>query len=110
MLFSVKRIIVQDPGEADESAVAARLDQRAGSRRAALPDATCRETLRSGSDRERPFRRSRSVRRPLRHGGELLALGFNLSQVVHDYGDICQAVTEVAVENTRRSRSTNFTR
>lgn len=34
-----------------------------------------------------------------RHGGELLALGFNVSQVVHDYGDICQAVTELAVEH-----------
>ena len=33
-----------------------------------------------------------------RHGGELLALGFNVSQVVHGYGNICQAVTEVAVE------------
>ena len=25
-------------------------------------------------------------------------MGFNISQVVHDYGDICQAITEVAVE------------
>ena len=33
-----------------------------------------------------------------RHGSELRALGFNISQVVHDYGDICQAITEVAVE------------
>lgn len=33
-----------------------------------------------------------------RHGGELLTLGFTVSQVVHDYGDICQAVTEIAVE------------
>jgi signal transduction histidine kinase len=32
------------------------------------------------------------------HGGELLALGFTVSQVVHDYGDICQAVTEIAIE------------
>jgi signal transduction histidine kinase len=32
-----------------------------------------------------------------RHGGELLRLGFSVSQVVHDYGDICQAVTEIAV-------------
>jgi signal transduction histidine kinase len=32
------------------------------------------------------------------HGGVLRALGFNISQVVHDYGDICQAITEVAVE------------
>jgi signal transduction histidine kinase len=34
----------------------------------------------------------------MKHGGELRALGFNISQVVHDYGDICQAITEVAVE------------
>jgi signal transduction histidine kinase len=33
-----------------------------------------------------------------KHGAELRALGFNISQVVHDYGDICQAITEVAVE------------
>jgi signal transduction histidine kinase len=32
------------------------------------------------------------------HGRDLLALGFSVSQVVHDYGDICQAVTELAVE------------
>jgi signal transduction histidine kinase len=29
---------------------------------------------------------------------ELLQFGFNVSQVVHDYGDICQAITELAVE------------
>lgn len=34
-----------------------------------------------------------------RHGRELLALGFTVSQVVHDYGDICQAITEVAIEH-----------
>lgn len=33
-----------------------------------------------------------------RHGGELLSLGFTVSEVVHAYGDICQAVTELAVE------------
>jgi signal transduction histidine kinase len=33
-----------------------------------------------------------------RHGRDLFALGFTVSQVVHDYGDICQAITEVAVE------------
>ncbi len=35
------------------------------------------------------------------HGRELLSLGFNVSQVVHDYGDVCQALTELAIE--RRS-------
>jgi len=34
----------------------------------------------------------------VKHGRELRALGFNISQVVHDYGDICQAITEIAVE------------
>ena len=33
-----------------------------------------------------------------RHGAELLAAGFNVAQVVHDYGDICQVITEIAVE------------
>jgi signal transduction histidine kinase len=33
-----------------------------------------------------------------RHGLELLLQGFTVSQVVHDYGDICQAITELAVE------------
>jgi len=32
------------------------------------------------------------------HGKELLARGFSVEQVVHDYGDICQAVTELARE------------
>lgn len=33
-----------------------------------------------------------------RHGGELLGVGFNVSQVVHDYGDICQAITGLAAD------------
>ena len=33
-----------------------------------------------------------------RHGAELLSLGCTVSEVVHTYGDICQAVTELAVE------------
>jgi hypothetical protein len=32
------------------------------------------------------------------HGHDLLALGFSIDEVVHDYGDVCQAVTELAVE------------
>ena len=32
------------------------------------------------------------------HGGELLRHGFSIEQVVHDYGDLCQAITETAVE------------
>jgi hypothetical protein len=33
-----------------------------------------------------------------RHGGDLLRLGFTVSQVVHDYGDICQTITALAVD------------
>lgn len=33
-----------------------------------------------------------------KHGRELLQRGFNAAQVVHDYGDVCQAVTELAEE------------
>ncbi|WP_332814602.1 sensor histidine kinase [Ramlibacter sp.] len=32
------------------------------------------------------------------HGKELLELGFSVDQVVHDYGDLCQAITDLAVE------------
>jgi signal transduction histidine kinase len=32
------------------------------------------------------------------HGGHLLEQGYSVSQVVHDYGDVCQAVTELAQE------------
>lgn len=33
-----------------------------------------------------------------RHGRELLLGGFTVEQVVHDYGDLCQAVTDLAFE------------
>jgi hypothetical protein len=32
------------------------------------------------------------------HGAELLRQGFTVDQVVHDYGDVCQCVTALAVE------------
>ena len=32
------------------------------------------------------------------HGHNLLVKGFTVSQVVHDYGDICQTITELALE------------
>jgi signal transduction histidine kinase len=32
------------------------------------------------------------------HGSALLKHGFSIAQVVHDYGDICQAITELAVD------------
>jgi signal transduction histidine kinase len=55
------------------------------------------ETLR-WEDTVTPFSTQAIGDSATRHGRDLLALGFTVSQVVHDYGDICQAVTELAVE------------
>jgi signal transduction histidine kinase len=33
-----------------------------------------------------------------RHGKALQALGFTVAQVVHDYGEVCQAITKLAVD------------
>ena len=55
------------------------------------------ETLRLESS-DRPFPSDAIGSTATRHGAELLAAGFSITQVVHDYGDICQAVTEIAVE------------
>lgn len=40
------------------------------------------------------------VRTAVHHGHELLLKGFTISQVVQDYGDVCQAITELAVETS----------
>ena len=34
----------------------------------------------------------------MQHGHDLLLQGFTVGQVVHDYGDVCQSVTELALE------------
>ena len=33
-----------------------------------------------------------------KHGHDLLKQGFTIEQVVHDYGDVCQSITDFAVE------------
>ena len=42
------------------------------------------------------------------HGHDLLVQGFTVSQVVHDYGDVCQAITELAVETGASISATDF--
>lgn len=37
-------------------------------------------------------------RSALQHGADLRRAGFTGAQVVHDYGDVCQAVTELSIE------------
>ena len=39
-----------------------------------------------------------------KHGAELLRKGFTVDQVVHDYGDLCQALTELAQEKKRANQ------
>jgi len=42
------------------------------------------------------------------HGHDLLLQGFTVSQVVHDYGDVCQAITEMAVERNAPISTDDF--
>ena len=43
-----------------------------------------------------------------KHGNELRLQGFTVDQVVHDYGDLCQAVTELAVETNAPITAAEF--
>lgn len=42
------------------------------------------------------------------HGAELLRLGYNVDQVVHHYGDVCQSVTEMAVAKNQAISTDEF--
>ena len=55
------------------------------------------ETLRLETS-ETPFPTSAMGIAAAAHGRELVEGGYSVSQVVHDYGDICQAITELALE------------
>jgi signal transduction histidine kinase len=48
------------------------------------------------------------ARSAIQHGHELMLQGFTVSQVVHDYGDVCQAITELAVEMDAHIRTDDF--
>ena len=43
-----------------------------------------------------------------RHGLDLLRMGLTVAQVVRDYGDVCQAITELAVEQQALISPENF--
>jgi signal transduction histidine kinase len=42
------------------------------------------------------------------HGRDLLLQGLSVSQVVHDYGDICQTITELAIETNAPISTDDF--
>ena len=47
-------------------------------------------------------------RSALLHGHDLLLQGFTVSQVVHDYGDVCQSITELATETNAPITTDDF--
>ena len=55
-------------------------------------------TLRREQGMERASGSSDIGRDAAQHANELLRRGFTVDEVVHDYGDLCQAITEVAIE------------
>lgn len=59
-----------------------------------LGDTLRREHAGAGTD----FANSSISRAAALHGTELLLRGYSVDQVVRDYGDVCQAITELAVE------------
>jgi signal transduction histidine kinase len=61
------------------------------------------ETLRGSQATSQAMEESAS-----RHGGDLLRRGFTLAQVVHDYGGVCQAVTELADETNAAITADEF--
>ncbi len=42
------------------------------------------------------------------HGAELLRMGYTIAQVVNDYGDVCQAITGLAVERNEPISAEEF--
>ena len=67
-----------------------------------LLDQVCEE-LRHGRSKTDEINQS-----AMEHGHDLLLQGFTISQVVHDYGDVCQSVTDLAVETNAPISSEDF--
>jgi hypothetical protein len=61
------------------------------------------EELRHGTSADEDIARTAA-----QHGHDLLVQGYTVSQVVHDYGDICQAITELAVERQAAISTDDF--
>src|SRR6185369_17888624 len=74
------------------------IDQLIATLRIEIGDTGGSERLSGTSGASRPMRSDLGEAAGL-HGRELLSHGFTIDQVVHDYGDLCQAVTELASEH-----------
>jgi signal transduction histidine kinase len=65
------------------------------------------ETLRLRSTPQ-PFSDSAIGTSAAKHGSDALAEKFTVAQVVHDYGDLCQAITQAAVERQQGISAEDF--
>lgn len=74
------------------------LDQLTRTLEAELSDATATSVRISGASDGTSTAQSEIERGSAEHGKALHALGYTVDQVVHDYGDVCQAITELAFE------------
>jgi hypothetical protein len=61
------------------------------------------DTLRLGLASSPEIRRSAVL-----HGHDLLVKGFTVSQVVYDYGDVCQSITDLAMETHKTIGADDF--
>lgn len=52
--------------------------------------------------------RPREATTAVQHGRDLLRGGFTIAQVVYDYGDVCQTITELAIERSAPIRTDEF--
>ena len=59
------------------------------------------DALRSGTKSSAAINRTATL-----HGHDLMMQGFTISQVVHDYGDVCQSITDWQSKRRRQSRPT----
>jgi hypothetical protein len=67
-----------------------------------------RTDVRDGADAEPTPARTDIGRAAALHGAELLRRGFSVDQVVRDYGDVCQSITTLAVEQNESITSDEF--
>jgi len=75
---------------------------------AQLADILRAENFPSESEKDAPADSTVMGRTASSHGSELLLTGCTVEQVVHDYGDLCQAVTELAIEQNSMINNDEF--
>jgi signal transduction histidine kinase len=84
------------------------LDQLIETLRAEHVTAMCREIRICGRSNSSKARQPRIDEAASRHGLELLRNGFPVEEIVYGYGDLCQAVTDLALERNATIQTHEF--